>query len=408
MVCESAGFCRTRNEKKLLNPMPKLIRITTAPLSLKYLLSNQMRYMKENGFDVLMVSSEGKEWPDLLKNEQCPNRVVHMTRKITPFRDLVSLWRLYRLFRKERPDIVHSHTPKAGLLAMLAARLAGVKIRIHTIAGLRFMTATGMKRRILVFMEKLTAKAAHHVWPNSYSLLNYIRKNKLVKEKKLQVIGYGSSNGVDLGRYAVGSLRPEKLEEIKKQVSYDPQYTYLLNMGRIVRDKGIDEVLRSFDVVYRDNDKLRLIVLGAFEDDLDPISAEARNILQTHPAVIHIDWSDHVEYFMHIARLLIHASYREGFPNTLLQAGAMGCPIICTEIEGSVDIVTHKETGLIFQPGNATELLEKLRYALAQPGEMTAYSRALQRKVEEKFSQQYLHECIRQKYLELLQQRASA
>jgi glycosyltransferase involved in cell wall biosynthesis len=174
-------------------------------------------------------------------------------------------------------------------------------------------------------------------------------------------------------------------------------------MGRIVRDKGIDEVLRSFDVVYRDNDKLRLIVLGAFEDDLDPISEEARNILQTHPAVIHIDWSDHVEYFMHIARLLIHASYREGFPNTLLQAGAMGCPIICTEIEGSVDIVTHKETGLIFQPGNAEELLEKLRYALANMDEMTGYSKALQRKVEEKFSQQYLHECIRQKYLELLQ-----
>ncbi|MBK6828548.1 MAG: glycosyltransferase [Chitinophagaceae bacterium] len=135
------------------DPMPKLIRITTAPLSLKYLLSNQMRYMHENGFEVLMVSSDGKEWPDLLANEKCPNRIIPMTRQITPFKDLVSLWRLYRLFRKEKPDIVHSHTPKAGLLAMLAAKLAGVKIRIHTIAGLRFMTATGFKKRILVFME---------------------------------------------------------------------------------------------------------------------------------------------------------------------------------------------------------------------------------------------------------------
>ena len=96
--------------------MPKLIRITTAPLSLKYLLFNQMRYMNEHGFEVIMVSSEGKEWPDLLANERCEHRIVHMTRKITPFSDLRSLWRLYRLFRKEKPDIVHSHTPKAGLL----------------------------------------------------------------------------------------------------------------------------------------------------------------------------------------------------------------------------------------------------------------------------------------------------
>ena len=382
--------------------MPKLIRITTAPLSLKYLLSNQMRYMNEHGFEVIMVSSEGKEWPDLLKNEQCANRIVPMTRKMTPFQDLKSLWLLYKLFKKEKPDIVHSHTPKAGLLAMLAAKMAGVKIRIHTIAGLRFMTATGTTRKILVFMEKLTAKAAHHVWPNSYSLLAYIKENKLVAEKKLQVIGHGSSNGVDLKRYSTHALNPEKLEEIKKLLNYDEQYCYLLNMGRIVKDKGIDEVFRSFKTVHEANNKLRLIVLGAFEDDLDPISEEAREILKTHPAIIHIDWSDHVEYFMHLSHLLVHASYREGFPTTLLQTGAMNCPIVCSAIEGSVDIVTHKETGLLFQSKNADDLLEKLRYALANPDEMRQYATNLRTKIENNFSQEYLHGCIRDKYLELL------
>lgn len=388
--------------------MPKLIRITTAPLSLKYLLFNQMRYMNENGFDVLMVSSDGKEWPDLLANEGCRHTIVPMTRQITPFKDIASLWRLYRLFKKEKPDIVHSHTPKAGLLAMLAARLAGVNIRIHTIAGLRFMTAAGFKRKVLVFMEKLTARAAQYVWPNSFSLLNYIKEHRLVKESKLQVIGYGSSNGVNLQRYSVAALQDDQLAAIKKQVGYDPRYRYLLNMGRIVRDKGIDEVLKVFKTVQEENPMLKLIVLGAFEDELDPISAEARDILQTHPAVIHIDWSDQVEYFMHIADMLIHASYREGFPNTLLQAGAMHCPIICTEIEGSVDIVTHGETGLIFKPGNAADLLEKLRYALSHEDEMKGYAGNLRKKVEEKFSQPYLHECIRQRYLEILQQKNTA
>ncbi|MBL0274377.1 MAG: glycosyltransferase [Chitinophagaceae bacterium] len=273
-----------------------------------------MRYMKDNGFDVIMVSSDGKEWPDIIRNEGCEHRIIPMKRSIAPIRDVQSLWRLYRLFKRERPDIVHSHTPKAGLLAMLAAKFAGVKIRIHTIAGLRFMTATGMSRRILVFMEKLTGKAACYVWPNSYSLLNYIRENKLVSEKKLQVIGHGSSNGVDLNRYSISALRPEKLDEVKKLVNFKEDLTYILSMGRIVKDKGINEVLQSFKLVHTGNQKLRLIVLGTFEDDLDPISDEAREILTTHPAIIHIDWSDQAEYFMHLSRLMIHASYREGFP----------------------------------------------------------------------------------------------
>jgi len=382
--------------------MPKLIRITTAPLSLKYLLSNQMKYMNENGFEVIMVSSEGKEWPDLIANEKCEHRIVHMTRKMTPFQDLKSLWQLYKLFKKEKPDIVHSHTPKGGLLGMLAAKMAGVKIRIHTIAGLRFMTATGNLRKVLVFMEKLTAKSAHYVWPNSYSLLNYVKEHKLASEKKLEVIGHGSSNGVDLNRYSPNVLKPEKLEEIKKLLNYDENLCYLLNMGRIVKDKGVDEVFKAFKVVHAENPSLRLIVVGAFEDDLDPISDEARETLKTHPAIIHIDWSDHVEYFMHLSHLLIHASYREGFPNTLLQTGAMGCPIVCSAIEGSVDIVTHKETGLLFQPRNADDLLEKLKHALANTEEMKQYAVNLRTKIENNFSQAYVHACMKAKYMEIL------
>ena len=361
-----------------------------------------MKYMNENGFNVIMVSSEGKEWPDLIANEKCEHRIVHMTRKITPFKDLKSLWQLYKLFKKEKPDIVHSHTPKGGLLGMLAAKMAGVKIRIHTIAGLRFMTATGMTKKILIWMEKLTAKSAHYVWPNSYSLLNYVRQHKLVREEKLQVIGHGSSNGVDLNRYTSAALKPELLNEIKKLLQYDENLCYLLNMGRIVKDKGVDEVFKAFKKIFEQNNKLRLIVLGAFEDDLDPISDEARETLKTHPAIIHIDWSDHVEYFMHISHLLIHASYREGFPNTLLQTGAMRCPILCSAIEGSIDIVTHEETGLLFQPKDADDLLEKLQFAINYPAEMQMYADNLRTKIEKYFSQPYLHKKLKEKYFELL------
>src|SRR5688572_9566085 len=175
----------------------KLIRITTVPIALKYLLAGQMRFLSQHGFNVIMASADGEGRQDTIQQEGCEHHIIPMTRKITPFADLGSLWKLYRFFKKERPDIVHSHTPKAGLLAMLAARYAGVPIRVHTIAGLRFMTAKGGTRKLLVAMEKLTARAATHVWPNSFSLLEYIQKNKLVDQKELDVIGSGSSNGID-------------------------------------------------------------------------------------------------------------------------------------------------------------------------------------------------------------------
>ncbi|MGQ0738779.1 MAG: glycosyltransferase family 4 protein [Bacteroidota bacterium] len=388
--------------KNVTCQMPKLLRITTSPLSLQSLLSNQMRYMKENGFKVLMVSSEGKEWPDLIKNEGCDYRIVPMAREITPFRDMKSLWQLYRLIKKEKPDIVHSHTPKAGLLAMLAAKFAGVKIRVHTIAGLRFMTVKGVKRKLLVMMEKLTGKAATHVWPNSHSLLKFIQQRKLVKESQLQVIGHGSSNGVDLNRFSPSALDTGKIEEVKQLLDYNENLFYLLNMGRIVKDKGIDELMAAFKTLHKENPLLRLVVLGNFEDKLDPVSGEARQILLSHPAVIHISWSDKVEYFMHLTHLMVHASYREGFPNTLLQAGAMGCPIVCSAIEGSVDIVTDHETGLLFQPMNTEDLLVKLRYAMGNRDLIKNMAAKLRVKVENNFSQQYLHRCLKEKYLELL------
>jgi glycosyltransferase involved in cell wall biosynthesis len=384
--------------------MPKLIRITTSPLSLHSLLLNQMKFMKQHGFDVIMVSSNGKEWPSLIQNEGCDYRIVTMAREIAPLKDLQSLWRLYRLFKKEKPDIVHSHTPKAGLLAMLAAACAGVRIRIHTVAGLRFMTAKGFNRKLLVSMEKLTGWAALHIWPNSYSLLQYIRKKKLVNEKKLSVIGYGSSNGVDLNRYSVNALKTEKIQAVKKLLKYDGELIYLLSMGRIVKDKGINELMQAFNILYEEYPRLRLIVLGRFEDQLDPISEEARHTLTSHPAIIHIDWSNEVEYFMHLCHLMVHASYREGFPNTLLQAGAMGCPIVCTAIEGNVDMVTDRESGVLFQPGNVADLLEKLRFAISNPGIMKEYADRLRKKVEQKFSQQYVHNCLLEKYQGLLAQ----
>jgi glycosyltransferase involved in cell wall biosynthesis len=325
-----------------------------------------------------------------------------MTRQITPFTDLKSLWQLYRFFRKEKPGIVHSHTPKAGLLAMLAAKFAGVKIRIHTVAGLRFRTAAGFTRRILIMMEKLTAGAATHIWPNSFSLLHIIKENRLATETKLNVIAAGSSNGINLSRYSINNLNPGTLEEIKQKIGYNPANTYLLSAGRIVTDKGINELLKVFSELYVENSNLRLVLLGSFEEELDPINNEAKKILTEHPGIIHVNWSNEVEYYMQVSYLLVHPSYREGFPNVLLQAGAMGCPVVCSAIEGNVDIVEDQRTGLLFMVKNEADLKEKLKFAITHPELMKQYAAELRKKIEQNFDQRIVHQAIREKYIELL------
>lgn len=382
--------------------MAKLVRITTAPISLNVLLPGQMRYMQENGLEVVMVSSDGPELEMVKKREGCRHHIIPMTRKMTPFSDLRCLWLLYKFFRKEKPDIVHSHTPKAGLLGMLAAKFAGIKIRIHTVAGLRYVTTKGFSRRILITMEKITGWAATYVWPNSFSLKKYIIENHLAATCKLEVIGKGSSNGVNLSRYSITSLQNGKLEEIKKKLQYDGKLFYFLSVGRIVHDKGMDELLNAFVKVHEADPQTRLLLVGSFEDEVDPVSDKARQLIETHPAVIMAGWSNDVEYFMHIANVLVHPSHREGFPNVLLQAGAMECPIICSGIDGNIDIVTHQQTGLIAEVKNEAALSQLMGYAIHNETTLQQYAKLLWHQIEQYFNQPVMHLLLHKKYLELL------
>jgi len=382
--------------------MPKLIRVTTIPMALKVLLRGQMRYMKNAGFEVIMVSADGVERNDVMQHEECPHYIIPMTRKITPFADALSFWKLYRLLKKEKPDIVHSHTPKAGLLAMLAAKFAGVKIRIHTVAGLRFMTSSGFTRTILTRMEKITAHAATHVWPNSMSLLKYVAQHNLASAEKLEIIGRGSSNGVDLARFSKSALSEQGIRNAKDILFQDLSLYYILSVGRIVKDKGISELARAFAALYRENDKLRLVLVGAFEETLDPLDNDVMEMIKNHPGIILAGWHDEVEYFMHITNLLVHASYREGFPNVVLQAGAMECPIVCSRIEGNIDIVDEDTNGLMFTAGNEIELYDKLKQAISDPAGMKRKAVLLRRKIEENFDRSFVQEKLRQKYEALL------
>src|SRR5690554_2617700 len=212
----------------------KLIRITTVPVSLKTLLKGQHRFMSENGFEVVGVSSKGQELEDVKNDENIRVVALEMTRTISPFSDLKSLWNFYKLCKKEKPNIVHSHTPKAGIIGMLGAKLAGVPIRLHTVAGLPLMEEKGIKRKILDFVEKLTYACATKVYPNSFGLYDFILQNKFTKQQKLQVIAQGSSNGIDTQFFHPKNVSNEKQLQLKDELGIVSNDFVFVFIGRLV------------------------------------------------------------------------------------------------------------------------------------------------------------------------------
>ncbi|UJP63579.1 glycosyltransferase family 4 protein [Mongoliitalea daihaiensis] len=381
--------------------MPKLIRLTTVPLSLKLLLSGQMRFMKDQGWDVLMVSSDGKELSQVIKNEGCRHEVIPFTRQITPFKDLYCLWLLYKLFKREKPDIIHSHTPKAGLLAMVAGALAGVKIRIHTLAGLPHMAASDNKKALLEMAEKWTYRYASEVWPNAYSLKNLILEKGWVGERKIRVIGKGSSNGIDLKKFSREALAENHLVAATMRMTPGENEFIIICIGRLVKDKGIEELVEAFlqSQIIKHS---KLVLLGAFEQELNPISDEVMRKISDHPKIVQIDWTDHVAHYLALADLVVHPSHREGFPNVLLEAGAMQVPILCSDIPGNTDIVQNRKTGLVFPVKDIETLKQGLEFAFVKRDFMQELADQLYQQVVENYNRRNIQLFYREAYEELL------
>lgn len=341
----------------------KLIRITTVPQSLKTLLKGQLRFMSENGFEVIGVSSTGKELEEVNKQEGIRTISIEMSRKITPIKDLRALWRFYKLCKKEKPTIVHSHTPKAGIIGMLGAKLAGVPIRLHTVAGLPLMETSGNKRKLLDFVEKLTYACATKVYPNSYGLYDFILQNKFTKQQKLQVIAQGSSNGIDTQFFHPKNVSNEKQLQLKDELGIVSNDFVFVFVGRLVSDKGINELIKAFQQLGVQHSKLLLV--GPLEIDHDPLKPEILKEINENPNILWVGLQKDVRPFFAIADALAFPSYREGFPNVVMQAGAMGLPSIVSDINGCNEIIINGKNGLIIPVKNVIALknaMYKLMY----------------------------------------------
>lgn len=387
--------------------MKKLIRITTVPLSLKVLLKGQLRFMASNGFDVKGVSSEGEELKEVHENEGIAVEAITMSRKITPFQDLKSLWEMWNFLRKEKPQIVHTHTPKAGIIGMLAARLAGVPHRLHTVAGLPLMEATGTKRKILNFVEKLTYSSATRVYPNSKGLYDFILQNNFTQSNKLKIIANGSSNGIDTAFFS-----PDQVTEIERvtlieKLNIQPDDFVFVFVGRIVSDKGINELIKAFsELQAAENNEpagIKLLLVGGLENDLDPLNPETLAEINQNKDIISVGFQQDVRSFFAIADALVFPSYREGFPNVVMQAGAMGLPSIVSDINGCNEIIIEGENGLIIPSKNVEKLKEKMLTLAKDKNLYTKLKGNSRRMIENRYEQSVVWNALLEEYEGLLQ-----
>ena len=379
---------------------PKLVRVTTVPISMDKLLHGQLRFMSTY-FEVVAISSDREYLERVGVREGVRTFPIAMSRKITPLADFLAICKLYFFLRKEKPLLVHSHTPKAGLVAMIASKLAGVPHRLHTVAGLPLLETKGFKRSILNWVEKLNYACATNVYPNSLGLQEIIVQNKFCNLSKLKVIGNGSSNGIDVGYFNPELFTVSQSIALRQQLQIGPSDFVFVFVGRLVSDKGINEMVAAFERHQTQHPLSKLLLVGDYEADLDPLLPNTLLAIQTNDAIITTGFQADVRPYLALSNALVFPSYREGFPNVVMQAGAMGLPCIVTDINGCNEIIKEDVNGVIVSVKNTDDLLHFMNEFVDNSqlfNQLQANSRAM---IATRYNQQVIWEAIKKEYIQL-------
>ena len=349
---------------------PGLVHVLTSSLGVVF-LRGQLENARKAGYEVTVISSPGNELSSAARTEDVRAIAVAMSREISPARDLLSLLRLWRIFLRLRPMITNVGTPKAGLLGGLAAFLARVPCRIYTLHGLRLETTAGMRRRLLWFSERLACLCAHRVICVSESLRRKAVTLGLVPAEKTIVLGAGSVNGVDASRYSPLEATSARVADLRAKLGIPASAPVLGFVGRFTRDKGIDQLLQAFTLLQARFPQLRLLLVGDFEAG-DPPSAEAIERIQTDPQIISTRFVDDAAPYYQLMDVLALPTYREGFPNAVLEAQAAGKPAVVTNATGAVDSVLDGVGGLVVPVRDTSALAQAIATLLADPSRMAA------------------------------------
>ena len=337
--------------------MKKLIIIVTVPIVFETWLKGQAKYLSQF-YDVEIITSFSSTITAIETYENVPVQCVAFNRKINPLLDLKVLLDLWKYFRENKPDIVYTLTPKAGLLGMLASWFCGVPLRIHNIVGLPMMEAKSKRRFILEITERVTYFCATHLYANSFNLKEYIQKH--LTHKAVNVIAQGSVNGVDTNFFN-DTLTPIEKACLTKKLGIENGDFVITFVGRIVKDKGIIELVHTFDTLSQSFKHLKLLLIGHFEEALDPIDAESKVIIERNQKITHIGFQEDIRTYLSITDLFVLPSYREGLPNVLIEAGSYGIPLIATNINGCNEVVLPGKNGLLVEPKDVDALCASIK-----------------------------------------------
>lgn len=384
--------------------MIRLVYITTIPGSANVLLKGQLAYMRERGFDVVIISAPGDELRILREREKVTTLEVPMEREISLLKDLVSLVRLYRALRGLRPAIVNAGTPKAGLLGMIAGYAAGVPVRIYLLHGLRLETTRGLKRFVLGFVERCASALAHRVICVSKSLRRLYVTLGFSTEAKTCVLGEGSGNGLDVNEFIQNPQAHDRTRVLRAHLGIPDGVPVVGFVGRFTRDKGLPELMDAFDQILPSFPNARLLLLGDFEDG-DPVPDSYRERLRNQPYVVMPGFVSDPPSYYPIMDILAFPSYREGFGNALLEAAAAQVPTVAFAATGSVDAVCDGITGTIVPLGNVDSFARAMQRYLSDDLLRREHGRAGRERVLRHFRPEMIWELLYREYARLLKTR---
>lgn len=344
--------------------MKKLIRITTSDISLDLLLKGQLKFLNRY-YEVVGVSSDTGLLQQVARREGIRVAELSMKRNISLRRDLACLIHLIRLFHKEKPFIVHANTPKASLLAMTAAWIDRVPHRIYTVTGLRYQGMSGLGRAILKTTERITCLMANKVIPEGQGVKQTLRAD-CITSKPLEVIHHGNINGIDTSHFNADACRATR-QQIRKTLHIDDNDFTFIFIGRIVKDKGMDELAMAMKNISASNHHCKLILVGWFEKEHDSIKEFSEDFFKYNSCVRYVGYRKDVRPYLLAADALVFPSYREGFPQVVMEAGAMGLPSIVTDINGCNEIIVEGENGQIIPPKDSKALYKAMEHFLNSP-----------------------------------------
>lgn len=356
----------------------KIARVATVPFFFSH-TRDQIKYLISRGHEVTLITSYMQEYDEYIHSIGAKVKYIEISREISLLKDLKSLILLILHFLGNSYDVVHTATPKAGLLGAISSFIARTPLRVHTFTGQRWVTFKGIKRKLFILIDKLICALNSVNYSDSRSQNNFLISNKIVKESKIDLIGEGSLGGLNLDKF-----------EKAKTILLNDSFKFLF-VGRVVEDKGVNELVSAFCNLSRDFEDIELYIIGPIESN-NPVSNNTLKLIKEHPRIICKGFQSRPEDYMKSCDVLCLPSYREGFGTVVIEAAATSTPTIGSNIPGLRDSIVDNETGLLFEPRSVSQLEEKMRRLYLDSGLCTKLGRSALSRVEENFRYEVIAE----------------